>query len=100
MTISVSINLDSTQSETKGATLIGNKLTWISAMKGFSYGPDWVFDSSTTISLCSDYDGNYGVDCIIQNLKVAYKESTQLITMPISNTRNLKLVDFSSHLEI
>jgi len=50
-----------------------------------SYGSDWVFDSSTVMSICADENGNYGVDCIVQNLKVTYKLPVQLITMSFSN---------------
>jgi len=53
-----------------------------------SYGSDWVFDSSTVMTICADENRNYGTNCIVQNLKVAYKLPVQLITMPFSNASN------------
>jgi len=62
-----------------------------------SYGSDWVFDPSTVMSICADENGNYGVNCVVQNLKVAYKLPVQSITMPFSNASRVLSQD-NSHL--
>jgi len=56
-----------------------------------SYGSTWVFDSTTVMSICADEDGNYGVNCVVQNLKVAYKIPSQFLNMPFSNTGNQEI---------
>jgi len=53
-----------------------------------NYGSDWVFDSSTIISVCSNYDGSPGIGCIVQNLKLTYTIPLQATTMPFSNISN------------
>ncbi len=52
-----------------------------------NYGSNWAFDSSTVVSVCSDVDGNYAANCIVQNLKVSYSMPAQFVTMPFSNIR-------------
>ncbi len=63
-----------------------NKFHALSTSLALTYGSDWVFDSSTIISVCSNYDGSPGVGCIVQNLKLMYIVPLQITTMPFSNT--------------
>ncbi len=37
-----------------------------------NYDSDWTFDSTSLISVCSDYDGSNAIACTVDNLKVAY----------------------------
>lgn len=66
-----------------------------------TYDPTWAFDSSTVISVCSDVNGNYAANCIVQNLKVSYSIPFQFVTMPFSNIRSctfeFSINFFSSH---
>jgi len=78
----------------KSGMIIGSKNIFPTDYTALSFGSGWVFDSSTVISVCSDYSGNYGMNCIIQNLKVAYNIPSQVITMLISNTRNFENIFF------
>jgi len=87
--------IDMTSPIIKSGMIIGSKNIFPTDYTALSFGSGWVFDSSTAISVCSDYSGNYGMNCIIQNLKVAYNIPGQVITMLISNTRNLEKL-FSS----
>jgi len=54
----------------------------------FVYGSNWAFDSSTLISVCSDFDGVPTADCIVQNLKISNKIPTEPFQMPFSNIGN------------
>lgn len=86
------VDLTSSSPSAKYFVGFGNTLTTIS-LTTQSYGPTWVFDSSTVMSICADENGNYGVNCVVQNLKVAYKIPSQFLNMPFSNASNPR--DFS-----
>jgi hypothetical protein len=51
-----------------------------------SYGSDWTFDSTSLISVCSDYGGSNKIACTVDKLKVLY---TYYSSSKIVNTANL-----------
>jgi len=50
-----------------------------------SYPLDWVFDSSTFLSLCAHEDGGYSIGCIVQNVKWTSIRPDSPALMPFTN---------------
>jgi len=59
-----------------------------------SYPLDWVFDSSTLLSLCADENGGYSMGCIVQNVKVTYHIPGFHGLMPFTNNGTFSFGDF------
>jgi len=64
-----------------------------STLTTLSYDPDWVFDSSTLLSLCAHENGGYSIGCITQNVKVAYHIPSVNGLMPFTNNGQSVLGD-------
>ena len=50
-----------------------------------TYDSDWVFDSSTLLSLCAHENGGFSIGCVAQNVKVAYHIPAYHGMMPFTN---------------
>ena len=95
----MSVDLTTGNNAARGSILAENKFSIPGSYVVPNYGSDWVFDSSTVISACSNYDGSPGVGCIVQNLKLMYLTPLQAITMPSGNISNVQTIQ-SSYLEL
>lgn len=42
------------------------------SIQSLTYGPNWLFDDSTEITVCSDLNQASPIECTISNLKVGY----------------------------
>jgi len=82
------IDLTTGSNAARNAILAGKSLYSSTASPAPTYGSDWVFDSSTVISVCSNYDKSPGIGCIVQNLKIMYSAPLQTTTMVFSNISN------------
>lgn len=89
----MAIDLTSGSYTARNAILAGKSFYSSTASPAPTYGSDWVFDSSTVISVCSNYDKNPGIGCIIQNLKLMYSMPSQTGTMIFSNISNSLISD-------
>jgi len=68
----------------KVALIVSNGFFTPPIVTSLSYDSDWVFDSSTLLSLCADENGGYSIGCITQNVKVAYHIPSSGL-MPFTN---------------
>jgi len=85
LTISMSIDLSQTSPFATGSVMLQNYFGAPSALLNLNYDSDWTFDSTTILSICSDFDGSLSVTCSVQNLKVTYKIPDFLEILPFSN---------------
>ena len=84
----MSVDLSTTSPLAKSAISIDNIFEPAHAPT-LAYGSDWAFDSTTMLSICSDFDGGLPVNCNVQNLKVVYKIPTIPESIHFSNIRKL-----------
>jgi len=85
ITVYITIDLTSPGSVIKGSIILGDLFHTADISGLINYDPDWNFDSSTVVSVCSDQFGNYGADCIVQNFKTSPVHPSEYVTMPFSN---------------
>lgn len=85
MTFSIAVDLTHTSPSARASILAWNEFQTSNIQTSLSYGSDWIFNPSTAITICSDYDGSDAADCTIENLKVLYRPSTDFFEMPFSN---------------
>jgi len=88
MTIYMAVDLTTGSTSVRTAVTVGTTFISYASPTPPNYGSDWVFDSSTIISVCSNYDGSPRIGCLVQNLKLMYTIPLQPTTMPFSNISN------------
>jgi len=65
----LSVNL---ASNTFAAGVLADDGNFDSTITTMNYGSDWTFDSTSLVSVCSDYDGSNKIACTVANLKILY----------------------------
>ena len=86
MTISISVDLSAPLA--KFSVNAGDFFWAPAVLTSMSYDPDWIFDHTTLLTICSDYDGSSAAICGVQNLKVLYKITGFPEILPFSNPGN------------
>lgn len=76
-------------SNTFAAGVLANDGNTDNAITTVSYGSDWNFDSTSLITVCSDYDGSDAIACTAQYLKVAYSYYSSSSMINTGNTVTL-----------
>ena len=85
MTFSIAVDLTQTNPSAQASLLALGQFQTASISTPLSYGSDWIFNPSTLISVCSNFDGASPAICDIENFKVLYRLPTQYFEMPFSN---------------
>jgi len=78
----------------KCSVLADNSFSTPSVVTNLSYDSDWVFDSSTMVTVCSSLNGANALGCIVQNLKIAYNVPTLQGQMIFTNIGIILLIYF------
>ena len=85
MTFSIAVDLTHTSPSARASILALAQFQASTILTSLDYGSDWIFNPSTVISICSNYDGIGAASCSIENLKVLYRNPTDFLEMPFSN---------------
>ena len=88
-TFTMTVDLSETSPYARSSYSVLNGYGTSPELKTMVYGSNWIFDSTTLISVCSDVDGNSRSACFVQNLRVTEKVPLQLEAIHFSNIRNL-----------
>jgi len=86
MVLHIAIDLTPGKAFAQASAIVRDKY-YSGVTTSVNFGSDWVFDSSTKITVCSNQNGNYPIACNVQNPKFTYKIPDQDMAMSFSNTR-------------
>jgi len=80
-------------SNTFSAGVLADDGSTENTLVSMNYDPDWTFDSTSLISVCSDYDGSNKIACTVDNIKVAYSSYSSSVVVNTANSVTL-LADY------
>ena len=87
MFLYIAIDLTPGKTFAQASAIVRNKY-YSGVITSVNFGSDWVFDSLTKITVCSNKNGNYPIACNVKNLKFAYRIPDQDMAMSFSNSRS------------